>query len=159
GEDYRVKLDCFLHVLEAARICGVERVSHASSVAVYGSVKEGPLVEDMPLPMTSGNETEAFKKAEEIAGNHYADRTGLDLVFLRIGGFYGPLYQRENRANMQMIRGAMAGRPANFDDVLGGVPFEEGEVDALYVGDGARAIAQLTIARGLPSRAYNITSG
>jgi UDP-glucose 4-epimerase len=159
GEDYRVKMDGFLHVLEAARICEVPRVSHASSVAVYGSVTEGPLREDVPLPMTSGNETEAFKKAEEIVGNHFADRTGLDLVFLRIGGFYGPLYQRENRPTLKMIRAAMAGVRATYEGVLGGDPYEEGETDATFVKDGARAIAKLTLARNLPSRAYNISNG
>jgi len=159
GEDYRVKTQGFLHVLEAARICDVPRVSHASSVAVYGSVGEGPLREDIPLPMTSHNETEAFKKAEEVLGNHYADRTGLDIVFLRIGGFYGPLYQRENRSTLQMIRGAMAGTTANFKGVLGGPPYEDDETDAVFVRDGARGIAKLTIARNLPSRAYNIGGG
>jgi UDP-glucose 4-epimerase len=157
GEDYRVKTQGFLHVLEAARICDVPRVSHASSVAVYGSVLEGSLTEDIPLPMTSTNETEAFKKAEEILGNHYADRTGLDIVFLRIGGFYGPLYQRENRSSLKMIRAAMAGVPASYEGVLGGHPHEEDETDALYVKDGARAIASLTLRSGLPSRAYNIS--
>jgi UDP-glucose 4-epimerase len=159
SEDYRVKTQGFLHVLEAARVTGVERVSHASSVAVYGSVVEGPLREDIPLPMTSRSETEAFKKAEEILGNHYADRTGLDLVFLRIGGFYGPLYQRENRASLKMIRAAMAGRPATYEGVLGGPPREDDETDATFVRDGARAIAMLTLARKLPSRAYNISAG
>jgi UDP-glucose 4-epimerase len=159
GEDYRVKTGGFLHVLEAARVCDVPRVSHASSVAVYGSVLEGPLREDIPLPMTSRNETEAFKKAEEVLGNHYADRAGLDIVFLRIGGFYGPLYQRENRSTLKMIRAAMAGVAATYDGVLGGPPYEEDEADAVYVRDGARAIAQLTLARSLPSRAYNIGGG
>ncbi len=159
GEDYRVKMDGFLHVLEAARICGVERVAHASSVAVYGGVSEELLREDIPLPMTSGNETSAFKKAEEVLGNHYADRTGIDIVFLRIGGFYGPLYQRENRATLKMIQAAMAGVTADYKGVLGGAPHEEDETDATYVKDGARAIASLQLARKLPSRAYNISGG
>jgi nucleoside-diphosphate-sugar epimerase len=158
GEDYRVKMDGFLHVLEAARICEVPKVSHASSAAVYGSVREGPHSEDTPLPMTSGNETEAFKKAEEVLGNHFADRTGLDIVFLRIGGFYGPLYQRDNRVHLKMIRAAMEGRPATYEGVLGGVPHEEDETDATYVKDGARAIARLTLTPNLPSRAYNISA-
>ena len=159
GEDYRVKMDGFLHVLEAARVCDVPRVAHASSVAVYSGVGEGPLREDIPLPMTSGNETTAFKKAEEVLGNHYADRTGLDIVFLRIGGFYGPLYQRANRATLKMIRAAMAGVTATYEGVLGGAPHEGDETDATYVKDGARAIANLTMARDLPSRAYNISGG
>jgi UDP-glucose 4-epimerase len=159
GEDYRVKMNGFFHVLETATICDIPKISHASSVAVYGSVREGPLREDIPLPMTSGNETEAFKKAEEVLGNHYADRTGLDITFLRIGGFYGPLYQRENRPTLKMIRAAMAGVPATYEGVLGGNPHEDDLTDACYVRDGGRAIALLTLARNLPSRAYNISAG
>jgi UDP-glucose 4-epimerase len=100
GEDYRVKMDGFLHLLEAARLNDVPRVSHASSVSVYGSVAEGPYRESLALHMTSRSETEAFKKAEEILGNYYAGETGLDIVFLRIGNVYGPLYSRENRTNI-----------------------------------------------------------
>jgi UDP-glucose 4-epimerase len=159
GEDYRVKMDGFLHLLEAARLNDVPRVSHASSVSVYGSVAEGPYRESLPLPMTSRSETEAFKKAEEILGNYYAGETGLDIVFLRIGNVYGPLYSRENRTNTRMIRAAMSGTPANWEGVLGGPPYAEDQDDALYIKDCARAIQMLTMARNLPSRAYNIGGG
>ena len=159
GEDYRVKMEGFLHVLEAARLNGVERISHASSIAVYGGVKEGPYTEDLPLPMTPRSETEAFKKAEEILGNYYADEAGIDIVFLRIGNIYGPLYDRENRVNTRMIRAAMNGTPASWEGVLGGAPYAEDQEDAMYVKDGARAIQMLTMARNLPSRAYNISGG
>src|SRR5207302_7924656 len=117
GEDYRVKMEGFLHVLEAARLNDIPRVSHASSVAVYGSIDEGPYREDMPLPMTSRSETEAFKKAEEVLGNYYAGETGLDVVFLRMGNMYGPLYLRENRVNNRMIRAAMTRAAASRDRV------------------------------------------
>jgi len=159
GEDYRVKMEGFLHVLEAARLNGVERVSHASSLAVYGSLKEGPYVESLPLPMTSRSETEAFKKAEEVLGNYYAHEAGMDIVFLRIGNIYGPLYDRENRINTRMIKAAMTGAPASWEGVLGGAPYAEDQDDAMYVKDGARAIAMLTMGRNLPSPAYNISSG
>jgi UDP-glucose 4-epimerase len=159
GEDYRVKMEGFLHVLEAARLCDVPRLSHASSLAVYGSVREGPHHEDMPLPTTSRSETEAFKKAEEVLGNYYASETGLDIVFLRIGNVYGPLYDRENRVNTRMIRAAMNGTPVSWDGIPGGTPYAENSEDALYVKDGGRAIAMLTMARNLSSRAYNIGGG
>lgn len=159
GEDYRVKMEGFLHVLEAARLNDIPRISHASSVAVYGSIVEGPYREDMPLSMTSRSETEAFKKAEEVLGNYYADETGIDVVFLRIGNIYGPLYQRENRTNTRMIRAAMTGQPVSWEGVPGGVPYAEDQADALYVKDCGRAIQLLTMARNLPSRAYNISGG
>lgn len=159
GEDYRVKMQGFLHVLEAARLNDIPRVSHASSVAVYGSIMEGPYREDMPLPVTSRSETEAFKKAEEVLGNYYAAETGMDVVFLRIGNIYGPLYQRENRTNTRMIRAAMTGQPVSWEGIPGGVPYAEDQADALYVKDCGRAIQLLTMARNLPSTAYNISGG
>jgi UDP-glucose 4-epimerase len=159
GEDYRVKMEGFLHVLEAARICDVPRVSHASSVAVYGSVGEGPLIETIPLPMTSRSDTEAYKKSEEILGYHYGRLTGIDTVFLRIGGIYGPLYNRENRVNTRMIKAAMTNTSANYEGVPGGAPYEENETDATYVRDCARGIALLTLASKLPQHAYNIGGG
>jgi UDP-glucose 4-epimerase len=78
---------------------------------------------------------------------------------LRIGNIYGPLYQRENRTNTRMIKAAMSGTPANWEGVLGGPPYEEDQDDALYIKDTARAIQMLTLARNLPSRAYNIGGG
>jgi len=159
GEDYRVKMEGFLHVLEAARLNDVPRLSHASSVAVYGSVTEGPYRETMPLPTTSRSETEAFKKAEEVLGNYYAGETGLDIVFLRIGNVYGPLYQRENRRNTRMLRAAMTGTPVSWEGVLGGPPYAEHQEDALYIPECGRAIQMLTMGRNLPSRAYNISGG
>lgn len=159
GEDYRVKTQGLLHVLEAARLGGVEHVAHASSVAVYSSVSEGPFREDMPLPLDSRNETEAFKKAQEVLANHYANETGMDIVFLRIGNFRGPLYQRENRTDTRMMKAAITGQPARWEGIPGGPPHEEDHSDFTYVKDGARAIQMLTMARKLPSRAYNISAG
>jgi nucleoside-diphosphate-sugar epimerase len=159
GEDYRVKMDGFLHLLEAARLCDVTRVTHASSLSVYGSVPEGPYVESLPLPVTSRSETEAFKKAEEILGNYYASETDVDITFLRIGNIYGPLYSRENRTHMRMIRAGMSGKPAVWDGIPGGPPYEEDQDDPLYIKDGARAIQVITMARNLPSQAYNISGG
>ncbi len=159
GEDYRVKMDGFLHLLEAARLGDVPRISHASSLSVYGSVPAGPYDESLPLPMTSRSETEAFKKAEEILGNYYASETGIDVVFLRIGNVYGPLYSRENRTNARMIRAGMNGTPATWDGIPGGPPYAEDQDDPLYIKDCARAIQMLTMARNLPSHAYNISGG
>src|SRR6202020_3523181 len=49
----RKALDGLFNVMEAAQAWGVERVGVASTIGVYGGVTaEGPLREDMPLPMT-----------------------------------------------------------------------------------------------------------
>src|SRR5215475_7300808 len=89
AEDYRVNMMGFLNILEAARLCDVGRVSLASSVAVYASLLEGPFHEEALLPVHSGYPTETFKKALEIVGLHYAARTDLEVVALRIGSPLG----------------------------------------------------------------------
>ena len=158
AEDLRVKTAGLVNVLEAGRIAGVRRVAHASSVAVYGSVPEGPYHEGLALPLQSGSETEAFKKAQETLAGHYADRTGLNVVFLRIGNIYGPLYQRENRMNTRLITAGMANTKARWDG-LPAEPYQEDANDSTYVKDCARGIALLTMAEKLAQRAYNIGAG
>ena len=159
GEDLRVKTVGLVNVLEAGRIAGVKRVAHASSVAAYSSLAQGPYREDMHLPLESRNETEAFKKAQETLAAHYADRTGLNVCFLRIGNIYGPLYERENRLNTRMIKAALHNTPVDFSGVPGGEPYAEDANDATYITDLARGVALLTVAPTLNHRAYNIGGG
>jgi nucleoside-diphosphate-sugar epimerase len=89
AEDYRVNTDSLINVLEAGRIAGVKRVRVASSVAVYSTgLKEGPFRGDMYVPLWSSNPTETWKRAEEIMGQHHADRSGMEIVFMRSGRRY-----------------------------------------------------------------------
>jgi UDP-glucose 4-epimerase len=46
AEDYRVNMTGWLNILEAGRLCGVKRVSLASSIAVYAGLPAGPFRED-----------------------------------------------------------------------------------------------------------------
>src|SRR5581483_7813618 len=61
--------------------------------------------------------------------------------------------------NTRMVRAAMKGVPAAWDGIPGGPPYAEDQEDAVYVRDLGRAIQMLTMARNLPSRAYNISGG
>ena len=79
-EDYRIYTRALQNTLETARTLGLRRVSLASSVSVYGSLLEGPFREDMPLPVQSRTQVEAFKKAMEIHALHYAERAGVEVV-------------------------------------------------------------------------------
>ena len=103
AEDYRVNVMGFLNILEAARLFGIGRVSLASSVAVYQSLPEGPFREDALLPVHSGNATETFKKALEILAFHYASRTNLEVIALRIGSPFGPLYHTLRRSHQSHL--------------------------------------------------------
>jgi len=158
AEDYRMNVMGFLNILEAARLFQVRRVSFASSVAVYAGLAEGPFREDAPLPVQSGNPTETFKKALEILGLHYASRTDLEVVQLRIGTPFGPLYHSLAAPTSRIIHAAAKGVPADFTGARGGAPHQEDDTGAFYVKDCARAIQLLQMADKLSQRIFNISS-
>lgn len=154
GEELRVNTVGLYNVLEAARVGGAKRVILASSVTVYGSLPHGPFSEDQPLPVTSKNEVEAFKKAEEILGFHYADRTGLNVVSARIAYIFGPLYHSMVNPPSRMVHAAVDGKPGHFDRI----PARDSH-DYCYVKDCGHGLALLAAAGSLPERIYNVGSG
>ena len=156
AEDYRVNVTGWLNILEAGRLCDARRVSLASSIAVYAGLPAGPFREDMLLPVNSGNATETFKKAMEILGMHYASRTGMEVVSLRIGSPFGPLYHSLAAPSSRICHAAAKGVPVDFTGVRRGAPHEEDEVGAFYVKDCATAIQLLQMANKLSHRVYNI---
>ena len=131
-------MDGLINVLEAARLFDVKRVILGSSIGVYSGVPQGPFKEDMFLPVVSTNPTETWKKAWEITGLHFADRTGLDVVSARLSGIYGPLYHTLANLPSRMCHAA-----ANF----------------CYVKDCAHGIQLLMSADKLPNRIYNVAAG
>jgi UDP-glucose 4-epimerase len=158
AEDYRVNMMGFLNILEAARLLDVRRVSLASSVAVYASLPEGPFREEALLPVNSGNPTETFKKALEILGLHYASRTDVEVVALRIGSPFGPLYHSLAAPTSRICHAAARGLPTDFTGVRRGAPYEEDDTGAFYVKDCAMAIQLLQMADKLSHQIYNISS-
>jgi len=158
AEDYRMNVMGFLNILEAARLFDVRRVCLASSVAVYAGLAEGPFREDALVPVHSGNPTETFKKALEILGLHYAARTNLEVVALRIGTPFGPLYHSLAAPTGRIIHAAAKGVPADFAGARGGAPHQEDDTGAFYVKDCAAAIQLLQMANKLSQRIFNISS-
>jgi UDP-glucose 4-epimerase len=145
------------HILDAASRWGVRRVAIASSVAVYAGSDEERLHEDAHLPMHSTSATGAFKKALEILASYYADRTGLDVVNLRIATVWGPLYHSmwnfPSRAVHSAVRGLKLIDPHTR-------PFFEADgTDYCYVKDCAAAIALIVTAPQLRHQTYNVGSG
>jgi len=156
AEDYRMNVVGFLNILEAARLSSVRRVSFASSVAVYASLSEGPFREEALLPVQSGNATETFKKALEILGLHYASRTDLEVVMLRIGSPFGPLYHSLAAPTSRICHAAAKGTPVDFSGARRGAPYNEDDTGALYITDCAVAIELIQMADKLSHRIYNI---
>lgn len=159
AEESMANVSGLVNVLEAAHVGGVERVSIASSVAVYAGLRGGPFHEDLHLPVTSTSATSAMKKAEEILALHYGDRTGQDVLLLRIGIIYGPLYSTlanlAGRLTYLAVKGSLPpGRLTTWtvEQLAGGL-------DLCHVDDCARAIAAIHSAPSTQHRIYNVGGG
>lgn len=159
SEDLKTNVEGLQNILSVAERLKVRRLSIASSIAVYSGLKDGPYTEDERLPVTSGNPTEAFKKAFEILGLHYADRASMDVVMLRIAGIWGPLYHTLANLPSRLTHAAIKGRDANLAGGRGGVPYAEDTGDICYVKDCALGIQKIHMAGALPRRIYNVSNG
>ncbi len=157
--DYDIYTRGLQNVLEAARTFGLRRVSLARSASVYAGLPEGPYSEDMLVPIESRTQIEAFKKAMEIHALHYASRAGLDVVALRIGSIYGPLYYSMFNPASRMCQSGLKGEDPDFSDRPNGTIFEDDQADWTHVEDLARGIAMVHTAEKLPHAIYNVATG
>jgi UDP-glucuronate 4-epimerase len=98
-----------LHLLEAARVTGVERFILASSSSVYGAAKTIPFSEDEHLTQTLSPYA-ATKVAAEFLCSTYSHLYNLRVVALRYFTVYGPR-QRPDLAIHQFTRRIYAGQP------------------------------------------------
>ena len=98
-----------LHLLEAARVTGVERFIFASSSSVYGASKTVPFSEDQHLTQTFSPYA-ATKIAGEFLCSTYSHLYQLRVVVLRYFTVYGPR-QRPDLAIHQFTRRIHAGQP------------------------------------------------
>jgi UDP-glucuronate 4-epimerase len=98
-----------LHLLEAARVTGVERFIFASSSSVYGASKAIPFSEDEHLSQTISPYA-ATKVAGEFLCSTYSHLYNLRVVALRYFTVYGPR-QRPDLAIHQFTRRIYAGQP------------------------------------------------
>jgi UDP-glucuronate 4-epimerase len=98
-----------LHLLEAARVTGVERFVFASSSSVYGASKTAPFSEDEHLSQTFSPYA-ATKVAGEFLCSTYSHLYNLRVLALRYFTVYGPR-QRPDLAIHQFTRRIYAGQP------------------------------------------------
>lgn len=98
-----------LHLLEAARVTGVERFVFASSSSVYGISKTVPFSEDLHLTQTISPYA-ATKIAGEFLCSTHSHLYGLRVVALRYFTVYGPR-QRPDLAIHQFTKRIHAGQP------------------------------------------------
>src|ERR1041384_957840 len=98
-----------LHLLEAARVTGIERFVFASSSSVYGASKTVPFSEDQHLTQTLSPYA-ATKVAGEFLCSTYSHLYQMRVVALRYFTVYGPR-QRPDLAIHQFTRRIFAGQP------------------------------------------------
>jgi len=98
-----------LHLLEAARVTGVERFIFASSSSVYGASKTIPFSEEQHLTQTLSPYA-ATKIAGEFLCSTYSQLYQMRVVALRYFTVYGPR-QRPDLAIHQFTRRIYAGQP------------------------------------------------
>jgi UDP-glucuronate 4-epimerase len=98
-----------LHLLDAARVTGVERFIFASSSSVYGISKTVPFSEDQHLTQTLSPYA-ATKIASEFLCSTFSHLYQMRVVALRYFTVYGPR-QRPDLAIHQFTRRIYAGQP------------------------------------------------
>jgi len=106
---YGTNVDGTLHLLDAARVTGVERFIFASSSSVYGNSKTIPFSEDRQLIQTL-SPYGATKIAGEFLCSTYSHLYGIRVVALRYFTVYGPR-QRPDLAIHQFTQKIHAGKP------------------------------------------------
>jgi UDP-glucose 4-epimerase len=156
----RKAIGSLLNVLQAATEWGLRRVGVASTIGVYGGVAaQGPLREDLPLPMTAFHAIPAFKKIGELLGDYLAGATGIEVVSYRISP-WGPGGNPASpfSAVPPLVHAAARGTRPDFSALRAPAYADDG-FDMCYVKDCARAIALLQTAPRLAHRTYNVASG
>jgi UDP-glucuronate 4-epimerase len=106
---YDTNVDGTLHLLEAARLTGIERFIFASSSSVYGNSKTIPFSENLHLTQTISPYA-ATKIAGEFLCSTYSHLYGMRVVALRFFTVYGAR-QRPDLAIHQFTRRIQAGEP------------------------------------------------
>jgi UDP-glucuronate 4-epimerase len=106
---YDTNVNGTLHLLDAARVTGVERFIFASSSSVYGISKTVPFSENQHLAQTLSPYA-ATKIAGEFLCSTYSHLYQLRVVALRYFTVYGPR-QRPDLAIHQFTRRVYAGEP------------------------------------------------
>ncbi len=145
------------NAIAAAAACGVERVVHGSSGAVYGAsgALPEPLHEDR-TPLRPEGLYGIGKQAAEAGALRLAALHRLDLTVGRLGTCFGP-YEGDSdlrdtpSAPLQVLRLAGRGVPVRLP--------REGRRDWLYVRDAAAALTALLDMTHLPRPVYNLAAG
>lgn len=143
-----------LHVLEAARQAGVQRVVQASSCAVYGNSERLPISEqEPPQPLSP---YAATKLAAEQLGQLYTTLYGLETVALRFFNVYGPRQDPASPYAAVVPRFVAALRQGTQPVIFG-----DGQQsrDFIYVGDIVQGLWTAATVPNLGGQVFNVGTG
>lgn len=159
--DVRFRVNGQLNLLEAARIYEVPRIVLTSSMDAYWGLgaESIPFQEDATVPLLEMDDhfivQSWVKKSLEVIGNLYRRQAGMEIIFVRSSGVYGPLYRTLMHVPSRLAHAA-AGRLDLSSDPL---PVAEDGYDQAYVKDIAEGMALVALANSLSHAVYNIGSG
>ncbi len=142
-------------LLDAARRAGVQRVTFASSAAVYGEADAFPLTEEVP-PEPYLSPYAASKRVDELYAQLFTQSFGLDVTALRYFNVYGPRQAPDSQyaaAVPIFISRMMAGKEVTIHGDGGQTR------DLIYVGDVARANLMAAANPAAAGGIFNICTG
>jgi nucleoside-diphosphate-sugar epimerase len=162
----RVNLMGTLTVLEAGRLCQIERVVFCSSntvaLGLSGACPPAGLPEDFTMRVVSEwppSVYAAMKLASEWLGQGYSQDHAMDVVSLRLGGVFGPWRGVPNggpsKLLRQLIESAWRGQPTSMTRS----EVARGGIDYAYSADVAQSAEKAAYAKAPARGVYNIAMG
>ena len=151
---YAVNTMGTLHLLQAARAAGVERVVMASTSAIYGNDPTSPKSEQLPPAPVSPYASS--KLSTESMGAVFTKAFGLECVLLRYFNVYGP-GQDPNSAYAAAIPKFLDSMGRGEQPIIFGDGLQTR--DFIYVGDVVRANLIAATSSAGAGRVYNIATG
>jgi UDP-glucose 4-epimerase len=144
-----------LHVLDAARKCGVRRVVYAASSSAYGGAAgAGGQTEDQLVAAKSPYA--AAKLAGELYLQAFAATYGLETVRLRFFNIFGPR-QRSDSPYSGVIALFIAAMSRGETPTIHGDGLQSR--DFTYVGNAVQALMKAAYAPNVSGNVYNVGTG
>ena len=145
---YDTNVNGTLHLLDAARIVGIERFIFASSSSVYGICKTVPFSEDVQLTQTISPYA-ATKIAGEFLCSTFSHLYQMQVAVLRFFTVYGPR-QRPDLAIHKFTRRILRGEPID--------QFGDGTTrrDYTYIDDIIQGVMAALRYDGTPFEIFNL---
>ncbi|CAN5520395.1 hypothetical protein BH24ACT22_BH24ACT22_11820 [soil metagenome] len=145
---YAVNVGGTENVVRAAEEAGAERVVLASSIAVYGPVREGLVTEESPF-RSVGDLYGDTKIEGERAARKEAGLSGVELTIMRPTMIYGPESQPWTEIPFDSIRKGLPIIVGNGEDLM----------DPVYVEDVAKAFELAGSTPGAANETFNVGAG